>query len=107
MLNRQVSLLSVINGQSGDKNGGKIIKSLFDAVIDSRIISMFTWTGKSSNGQKKMAFSEYKEIIGLLYTVVRLADTKYSKKDCERDLTYKVLKYASLTKRFVCFFLTK
>lgn len=96
-----MKLLSIINGQNGDKNGGKIVKSIFDAVVDSRIHSLFTWTGKSSNGQKKMAFCDYKEIVGLFYTVVHLADSKYSKKDCERDLTYKVLKYAATSKRFV------
>lgn len=94
-------MLSIIHGQTGEKTGGKIIKSIFDAVIDIRIHSMFTWTGRSSIGHKKMAFSEYKETISLLYTVSRLADTKYSKKDCERDLTYKVLKYAAASKRFV------
>lgn len=92
--------MSVINGHSGDKVGGKIIKSVFDAVIDSRIHCMFTWTGKSSNGQKKMAFSEYKEVIGILYAIIRLADAKYSMKDCERDLTYKVLKYAGSKRYF-------
>lgn len=100
-LSSQVSLLAVIHGQNGGKKGGKVIKSVFDALIDSKIHSLFTWTGKSGNGQKKMAFSIYKETIGLIYTVIRLADTNYSKKDCEKNLTYKVLKYAATSKRFV------
>lgn len=93
--------MSAINVRSGDRNGGKIIKSLFDAVIDSQIHCLFTWTGKSNSGQKKMAFCEYKEIVGLFYAVIQLADSKYSMKDCERDLTYKVLKYAATSKKLV------
>lgn len=67
-------------------------------MIDGKIHCKYTWTGKSSNNQTKLAFSELKEIIGLLYAVVRLADATYSLKDCERDLTYKVLKRAIKTK---------
>lgn len=49
-------------------------------------------------GQKKIAFSEYKEIIGIIHATCRAADSSYSLKDCESDLTYKVFKYAN-TKR--------
>lgn len=74
--------------------GEKIIKSIFDKVIDGRIHSYFTWTGKSNNLQKKIAFSDYKEVIKFFYAVVLLADNSYTVKKCEKDLTYRVLKYA-------------
>lgn len=45
-----------------------------------------------------MAFNEYKEIIGIIHATCRSADSSYSLKDCESDLTYKVFKYAN-TKR--------
>lgn len=97
-----MSLLSVINGDDGNKNGGKIIKALFDTVIYSELQCKFTWTGKS-NGQNKIAFCEYKEVVGLLYSVVRLADSKYTLKDCKRDITHKVLKHAVTKKKEVCY----
>lgn len=93
-----ISLLIVINGESGDKKGEKIIKQIFDAIIDVEIKTQFTWTGKSAMGKTKLAFSEYKEIINLIYAVVRRADSQYTKSECEHDLTYRVLKYTGVKK---------
>lgn len=87
-------MLCVINGDGGGKKGGKIIKSVFDALISCEVAHHFTWSGKSTPGQKKIAFSTYKEIVGIIYAVVRRADPGYCRKDCEKDLTYKVLKHA-------------
>lgn len=89
----QVSLLTIINGEGGEKKGEKIVKSVFDAIIDSKIKHIFTWTGKSSDGKTKIAFPGYKEIIGLICSVIRRADQNYTLKGCEHDLIYKVLKY--------------
>lgn len=86
--------MSLIHGHNGDKKGDKIIKSLFGTIIDSQIHSKFTWTGKSSHQQTKIAFCDYKDVIGLIHAVVRLYDGTYSKMNCEKDLTYKVLKRA-------------
>lgn len=99
--------MSVLYGRKGDKNGGKIIKTLFGKLMDSMIRSLFTWTGKSIKGKKKIAFKTYEGVIGLLYAVVHLADKTYSMKDCEYDLTYKVLKHASTSKRCVCVYIQR
>lgn len=93
-----ITFLCVLNGESGTKKGSKIIKQLFDAIIDGEIKTSFSWTGKSATGKNKIAFSEYKEIINLIYAVVRHADGQYTMNDCEHDLTYKVLKYAAVKK---------
>lgn len=98
-LNYQVSLLCIINGQAGDKKGGKIINSVVDSIIHRENQFQFSWTGRSSSGSKtKIAFTQYQEIISLILAVCRRADSSYSRKDCEQDLTYKVFKYAN-TKR--------
>lgn len=92
-------MLCVINGENGNQKGGKIINSVIDSIVHRESQHLFSWTGRSSPGMKpKVAFSEYKELIGLIHAVCRRADETYSRKDCERDLTYKVFKYAK-TKR--------
>lgn len=102
ILSSQVSLLSVINGNSGDKDGEKICKPLFDTIIDSELKKKFTWTGRTSLGNSKMAFSVYKEVVALLFSVIRLADSNYTTKKCQQNVTYKVLKFAGQEKkRFV------
>lgn len=55
----------------------------------------FTWTGKTKKGKRKIAFRRYKEIVNLIYAVVRRADSSYSMGTCKYDLTYRVLKYAA------------
>lgn len=96
MITIQISLLTVINGKTGEKKGGKIINSVVDAIIERDNQFQFSWTGRSSSGAKqKIAFNQYKEIIGVILAVCRFADSNYSRKDCEHDLTYKVFKYAN------------
>lgn len=87
-------MLSAIHGRSGDKNGSKIMKSLFDTIIEPESQRLFTWTGKSSTNCTKVAFRDYKAVINLLYAVARLADSGYTLSRCEHDLTYRVLKHA-------------
>lgn len=97
-----VSLLSVINGRSGEKEGEKIIKPLFDKMISIELKAKFTWSGRTTLGYTKMPFSVYKEVVSLLFTVVRLADANYTTTQCQRDVTYRVLKHAcAKTNRFV------
>lgn len=92
-------MLSVINGDSGDRESPKVIKSVFNAILDKQVRSRFTWTGKSINGEKKIPFRDYKEIIGLLFNVVRRANNKYTMVKCEEDLTTRILKYAAAKKK--------
>lgn len=91
--------MSVINGRSGEKDGEKILKPLFDAIIDSELKKKFTWTGRTNLGKTKMAFMDYKEVTALLFAVVHLADSNYTTKQCQHDVTYRVLKHAEAKKK--------
>lgn len=94
----QVSLLSVINGQNGQQKGSKLIKSITNAIIQPESQYKFSWTGKPllMDGRKsKIAFVEYKHIIGTIHATCRHVDSMYSLKACERDLTYRVFKNAN------------
>lgn len=85
-----------INGVRGDKNGSKIIKSVIHATISPTLLSNYTWTGRSSAREIKLALSTKKRIIDLIYNVVKSYDVNYSRSDCEDDLKYKVFKYAHI-----------
>lgn len=61
--------------------------------------SKYTWTGKSADGEDKIAFRDYKQIVSLIHVVVRRADANYSMKNCVYNLTYSILKYASAKKK--------
>lgn len=88
------------NGQNIRKKGGKIVKSIFEAIIGVDIRDKYSWTGRAAFGQTKIRFSEFKEIISLIFTVCHLANSSYSMSDCEEHITYKVLKHANAnTKR--------
>lgn len=87
-------MLSAINGRDGTKNGEKIMKSLFEVVIDAELQKECFWTGKSGiKGVTKTQFRNYTEVIALLYAVIRLADADYTVVKCRKDITYKVLKH--------------
>lgn len=64
------------------------MKSLFEVIIDDELKKMFTWTGKT----EKMEFRTYKEVIALLFAVIRLADSNYTIAQCHKDIIYRVLK---------------
>lgn len=95
LFNLQVALLTVINGENAQKKGKDIIVSVAEAIIDPNILPEFTWSGKSNDkNKKKIKFAAYKEISGIIHTTCRRADSSYSVRECEKDLTYIVLKYA-------------
>lgn len=87
----------MINGNDGNKNGADVILSIVNAVIEPSTLTVFSWSGKSGiKGATKNRFDGYTQIIGLFYSVCRLADRKYAYTDCTKDLTYKVFKYAKM-----------
>lgn len=79
-----------INGIGGMKNGSKIIRSVVAATISPKVLSMYTWTGRSG----KKAFETKKKIVDLFYLVIRSYDAGYSRTNCLTDLKYKIFKYA-------------
>lgn len=87
----QFALLCTINGVSGTKNGGKIVKSIADSIIEPTKQYLFSMTGRGN----KPAFNCYTEIIALIFAVCNKAATTYSIKDCTYDLTYKIFKHGN------------
>lgn len=86
----------MLNGVSGDKVGGKIIKSIADSIIHPENQYLFSMTGKAAPGHvKKIAFNQFTEIIGVIFATCRRADTNYSLKECKNDLTYKIFKHGN------------
>lgn len=90
---KTISLLSALNGVSGDKIGSKVIQSIVDEIIEPTSQHLFSMTGKSGIGQpRKVAFENYSELIGVIFATCLQADKTYSLKLCTHDLTYKILK---------------
>lgn len=85
--------MAAINGICGDKSGSKVIRSIVFATVSPKILSKYTWTGKSSKKNLKLNFVSKKNIIQLFFDVVRAYDPKYTKAECEEDLKYKIFKY--------------
>lgn len=86
-----------LNGVHGDKKGSKIIKSVVYAIISRPLMTTYTWTGRSkSSNERKKALSTKLNILDLIYDVVKAYDGKYTKRECNEDIKYKVCKYAHL-----------
>lgn len=92
----QLTHLIEINGVNGVKKGTKIIKSLVSHIISAPLLKQYTWTGRTVKGAKKFALETKKQIIHLIFAVVKAYDAAYSLSECEYDLTYKVCKIAHL-----------
>lgn len=82
-----------INGIAGDESGSKIVRSIVFATVDRQVLSKYTWTGKSNKSNTKLNFASKKNLIQLFFDVIRTYDRKYTRADCEEDLTYEILKY--------------
>lgn len=86
-----------INGVRGTKKGSKIIKSVAQAIISGSLLKTYTWTGRSnSHDEEKKKLSVKKNVVGLIYDVVKAYDENYSRSECTKDMIYKVCKYAYL-----------
>lgn len=84
-----------MHGGSGDLVGTKVIKSVVDIIIAPEFLGGFTMTGKTSKkNEKKNKIKVFTNVIELIRKVVMAADSSYNKVQFERDLTYKVMKYA-------------
>lgn len=75
-------------------NQAKMSKQLLYKVIDRAFLTMFTWTGKSSAKQTKLALKDSPNIIQLLHGIVSDIDNSYSYATFLSHLKNKILKYA-------------
>lgn len=88
----QIVHLCTINGTNGNKEGGKIVRSVVFATISPTILKGYTWTGTSKQ-QQKSGFMKYKQIFGVFFTVIRAYDKNYSQSDCEDDMKNRIFKH--------------
>lgn len=85
----------MINGTNSLKSGQDVILSVVDAIVHPSTQALYTWTGKTNvKTQKKSRFDDLTQIHGLIFTVCRMADNKYTQADFMNHLIYKVCKYA-------------
>lgn len=88
----QIDHLCTINGTNGNKDGGKIIRSVVFATICPTILNNYTWTGSSKQGRKN-EFKRYKLIVGVFFAVIHAYDRHYSQSNCEDDLKNRIFKH--------------
>lgn len=89
-----VSALIRINGDSGQLKGSKILKSLTSQIIDAKLLSEFTWTGKSAPNARKHAIKTYTLLLKVIYETTLAADSAYTMRQFEIDMVTKVMKVA-------------
>lgn len=64
-------------------------------MFSKQLLSNMSWTGKSSQKEKKkISFKRFDQVIELISHLSNTADKAFKKSDCQRVLVYSVLKYA-------------
>lgn len=81
-----------LNSLLGDKV--KMIRFILFSIVDRTFFSNYTWMGKGANGETKQAFSKYKNVLNLIYTVVRGRDENYNFEAFLSNLKLKIIRYA-------------
>lgn len=79
-----------IYGDGGQMEGGKMITSLVEAIIEPNTLSKYTWSGKNN----KLKFKTNEKILKLIYKLSYAADKKYTKAAFDSDIVKKVFKNA-------------
>lgn len=90
----QLRALIRINGDSGELKGAKILKNLTSQIIDSKLLSQFTWSGKSAPNAQKHAIKGYKLLLRVIFETTLAADSSYTLKEFEKDFVTRVMKVA-------------
>lgn len=92
----QIRILSTFPGMKKCKgNQPKLLKHVAHIIVDRVFLAQFSYSGKSLKNQRKMAFTERKNIVALLYSVAGKVDTAYEEDDMKLHLRDKILKYAA------------
>lgn len=84
----------MINGDSGQLKGSKLLKDLVDRIITKKLLSQYTWSGKSASNVPKIAIKECELLVGTIYETVLAADSSYTIREFEVDMVKKVMKVA-------------
>lgn len=88
----QIDHLCTINGTNGNKDGGKIVRSVVYATICPTVLQLYTWTGASKQDDKN-GFRQYTQIVGVIFTVIHAYDRKYSRSECDDDFKLRIFKH--------------
>lgn len=72
----------------------KLLKSVVYLIFDRRYLSNYTWTGKSTKGQKKQALKDKPNVVKLVFEAINKLDASYKYSSYLNHLKNKVLKYA-------------
>lgn len=72
----------------------KTLKTVLYLLIHRRFLAIFTWTGKSTQGTRKTPLRDQKRLVDLLYIITSHFHKNYTRKQFERDLIDKILKFA-------------
>lgn len=92
----QIKVLSSFPGMNRTKgNQPKLLRKIVYFIMDRRFMANFTYSGKSTKGQRKIAFKMQQNIIGLLYSIVSKIDKSFDKDNLTLYLKDNILKYAS------------
>lgn len=84
---------------NGTNHGDDITDAVFGTVFDKKLLAEMTWTGKTAQkGVKKISLKKYSAILNLTSGLAMEGSKSYSKNECEKHITYNVLKYAYRSK---------
>lgn len=82
-----------VKSSNGDQ--AKLLKRLVAKMFERSFLANFTWSGKSINGQRKIALKSHDKIVELLYKISNNCLNKtYNYEDFLNHLKNKILKYA-------------
>lgn len=72
----------------------KTLRTAVGLTIGRLFLSKITWTGKSINGGRKVAFSKYKRIFELLFAIVSGLHVEMTESKLKTGLVGNILRHA-------------
>lgn len=86
----QISLLKKIYENSQIRNLKHPLATIVNALIVPKVLSQYTWTGKSN----KLQFKSFTKIHDVLFQTMLEINIKYTWQKFKQELIYGVIKYA-------------
>ncbi|CAH1155430.1 unnamed protein product [Phaedon cochleariae] len=74
---------SYVCGRNESGNGINNCYILVDKIFTRKFMTLCSWAGGARDGKEKIPFKMYKNVIGLVFRVVRLSDEDFTLKSCE------------------------
>lgn len=83
----------MIYGDGEFPENKEALRTITTKLIEPKVLSEFTWTGKAK-GARKNAFKSYAGIIDVLFNMIKDKDKNFTTKKFAKIMTYDILKYA-------------